>query len=155
MTSVGEVAALFSGAMGKSSRQQSPVIAMSHPVIMNQPQIVGVQRSDWQTGLFDCCEDCGVCLCGIFCTLCLGCQIASDMDECCLCGATMTMRSVYRTKYGIPRVHSHPAANAIGFFTVTDTATTISISCLMEEDRENGEGGSQEERERGKGYSTT
>uniref|UniRef100_A0ABM5GKJ3 Placenta-specific gene 8 protein-like n=1 Tax=Pogona vitticeps TaxID=103695 RepID=A0ABM5GKJ3_9SAUR len=75
---------------------------MSHPVIMNQPQIVTVQRSDWQTGLFDCCDDCGVCLCGIFCPLCLGCQIASDMDECCFFGSSMAMRSVYRTKYGIP-----------------------------------------------------
>lgn len=40
-------------------------------------------------------------LCGAFCLLCLGCSIASDMDECCLCGAQMPMRSVYRTKYNI------------------------------------------------------
>ncbi|KAH0615812.1 hypothetical protein JD844_026347 [Phrynosoma platyrhinos] len=57
------------------------------PVIMSQPQVVVVQHQS---------------LCGTFCFLCLGCQVASDMDECCLCGPTMAMRSVYRTKYGIP-----------------------------------------------------
>ena len=38
---------------------------------------------------------------GLFCTMCLGCSIASDMDECCLCGVQMSIRSVYRTKYNI------------------------------------------------------
>ncbi|XP_032190673.1 uncharacterized protein LOC116585294 isoform X2 [Mustela erminea] len=41
-------------------------------------------------------------LCGTFCPLCLSCQIASDMDECCLCGASVAMRTLYRTRYGIP-----------------------------------------------------
>ncbi|KAM9306162.1 placenta associated 8, tandem duplicate 2 [Pholidichthys leucotaenia] len=59
------------------------------------------QPSEFQTGLFDCCKDCTTCLCGCFCSMCLGCSIASDMDECCLCGTTVTMRSVYRTKYNI------------------------------------------------------
>ncbi|XP_054996627.1 placenta-specific gene 8 protein-like [Sorex araneus] len=58
--------------------------------------------SDWQTGAFDCCSDMGVCLCGTFCALCLSCQIASDMNECCLCGASVAMRTLYRTRYGIP-----------------------------------------------------
>nr|XP_028600848.1 placenta-specific gene 8 protein-like [Podarcis muralis] len=73
-------------------------------VIMNQPQVVLAQHQSpqWQTDLMDCCSDCGVCLCGLFCPLILGCQIASAMDECCLCGSSMAMRSVYRTKYGIP-----------------------------------------------------
>lgn len=31
----------------------------------------------------------------------MGCSIASDMNECCLCGLGMPMRSVYRTKYNI------------------------------------------------------
>ncbi|KAM6440632.1 placenta-specific gene 8 protein-like [Liasis olivaceus] len=76
---------------------------MNPQVVMSQPQIV-VQHQcpQWQTGLLDCCDDCGVCMCGLCCPLCLGCQIASDMDECCLCGLTMAIRSVYRTKYGIP-----------------------------------------------------
>lgn len=38
---------------------------------------------------------------GFFCYYCLGCSIASDMDECCLCGLGMPIRSVYRTKYNI------------------------------------------------------
>ncbi|KAJ8401869.1 hypothetical protein AAFF_G00374500 [Aldrovandia affinis] len=57
--------------------------------------------SDFQSGLCDCCDDCGICCCGWWCHLCLGCSIASDMDECCLCGVNMAMRSVYRTKYNI------------------------------------------------------
>lgn len=31
----------------------------------------------------------------------MGCSIASDMDECCLCGHSMAIRSVYRTRYNI------------------------------------------------------
>ncbi|XP_066488813.1 placenta-specific gene 8 protein [Tiliqua scincoides] len=73
-------------------------------VIMTQPQVVVVQPQirQWQTDLCDCFSDCGVCLCGAFCFQCLGCQVAADMGECCLCGPSMAMRSVYRTKYGIP-----------------------------------------------------
>uniref|UniRef100_A0A8D0C3B8 Placenta-specific gene 8 protein n=1 Tax=Salvator merianae TaxID=96440 RepID=A0A8D0C3B8_SALMN len=73
-------------------------------VVMQQPQVVVVQpeKSHWQTGLCDCFSDCGVCLCGTFCCLCLGCQVASDMNECFLCGITCTIRPVYRTRYGIP-----------------------------------------------------
>uniref|UniRef100_A0A670ZAF1 Placenta associated 8 n=1 Tax=Pseudonaja textilis TaxID=8673 RepID=A0A670ZAF1_PSETE len=36
------------------------------------------------------------------CPLCLGCQIASEVDECPLCGITMAFRTLYRTRYGIP-----------------------------------------------------
>ncbi|KAM9455478.1 placenta-specific gene 8 protein-like [Clarias gariepinus] len=57
--------------------------------------------SDFQTGLCECCDDFSVCLCGTFCIPCLGCSIASDMGECCLCGLGMPIRSVYRTKYNI------------------------------------------------------
>ncbi|EPQ02169.1 Protein lin-54 like protein [Myotis brandtii] len=63
----------------------------------------GSTVSDWQTGTFDCCADIGICLCGTFFPLCLSCQIASDMNECCLCGASVAMRTLYRTRYGIPR----------------------------------------------------
>ncbi|XP_066488766.1 placenta-specific gene 8 protein-like [Tiliqua scincoides] len=75
-----------------------------NPVIVSQPQVVVLQSQNgqWQSDLCDCFSDCGVCLCGTFVPCCLGCQIASDMDECCLCGPTMAMRAVYRTKYGIP-----------------------------------------------------
>ncbi|KAG8504344.1 Placenta-specific gene 8 protein, partial [Galemys pyrenaicus] len=56
--------------------------------------------SDWQTGLFDCCSDMG--LCGACLPIVLSCQIASDMHECCLCGGSIAMRTMYRTRYGIP-----------------------------------------------------
>uniref|UniRef100_A0A3Q2HUQ3 Placenta associated 8 A n=1 Tax=Equus caballus TaxID=9796 RepID=A0A3Q2HUQ3_HORSE len=62
----------------------------------------GATASSWQTDVFDCCDDLGVCLCGTFFPLCLSCQIASDMDECCLCGGSVAMRTLYRTRYGIP-----------------------------------------------------
>ncbi|XP_074848115.1 placenta-specific gene 8 protein-like [Carettochelys insculpta] len=74
------------------------------PVILVQPQsFVTVPTSAaWQTGLLSCCSDCGVCLCGTFCYFCLECKVASDMNECCLCGGSVAMRTLYRTKYGIP-----------------------------------------------------
>ncbi|NXB91329.1 PLAC8 protein, partial [Vidua chalybeata] len=75
----------------------------SQTVITVQPQFsVAQQPGEWQTGLLDCCSDCGVCLCGMFCFLCLSCQVAGDMDECCLCGSSVAMRTLYRTKYNIP-----------------------------------------------------
>ncbi|NWR88184.1 PLAC8 protein, partial [Furnarius figulus] len=75
----------------------------SRTVIMTQPQFSVTQPpGQWQTGMMDCCSDCGVCLCGTFCYFCLGCQVASDMNECCLCGDTVPMRTLYRTRYNIP-----------------------------------------------------
>ncbi|XP_078070646.1 placenta-specific gene 8 protein-like [Mustelus asterias] len=68
-------------------------------VIINQP--VSAEKRDWDTGLCNCCADVGICCCGTFCTLCLGCQIAGSMNECCLCGTSMAMRTLVRTKYRI------------------------------------------------------
>ncbi|XP_069562901.1 placenta associated 8, tandem duplicate 2 [Brachyistius frenatus] len=59
------------------------------------------QPSEFQTGVLDCCDDCGTCFYGLCCHMCLGCSIASAMNECCLCGLGMPIRSVYRTKYNI------------------------------------------------------
>ncbi|XP_012725140.2 placenta-specific gene 8 protein [Fundulus heteroclitus] len=67
--------------------------------VTNQPG--RFEPSDFQTGLCDICDDCGTCCYGWFCFPCLGCSIASDMDECCLCGINMAIRSVYRTRYNI------------------------------------------------------
>ncbi|XP_075885687.1 placenta-specific gene 8 protein-like [Nelusetta ayraudi] len=67
--------------------------------VTNQPG--RFQPSEFQSGLCSCCDDCSVCLCGTFCLPCLGCSIASDMDECCLCGTQLAIRSVYRTRYNI------------------------------------------------------
>ncbi|KAM6402395.1 placenta-specific gene 8 protein isoform 1-T1 [Pluvialis apricaria] len=75
-------------------------------VVTIQPQYVmavpTVSRNMWQTGLMDCCTDCGVCCCGTFCFPCLACQVAGDMNECCLCGTSVAMRTLYRTRYNIP-----------------------------------------------------
>ncbi|XP_041039796.1 placenta-specific gene 8 protein-like [Carcharodon carcharias] len=68
-------------------------------VIINQP--ISMEKRDWNTGLCSCCDDVGICCCGLFCTMCLGCQIASNMNECCLCGISMAMRTLVRTKYHI------------------------------------------------------
>ncbi|KAI7793075.1 placenta-specific 8 [Triplophysa rosa] len=59
-------------------------------------------QKDFQTSLLSCCDDMGVCCCGTFCLPCLGCTIASDMNECWVCGLGMPIRSVYRTRYNIP-----------------------------------------------------
>ncbi|KAM9238086.1 placenta-specific gene 8 protein-like [Dugong dugon] len=75
----------------------------SSAVIVTQPGYgPPVQVSNWHTGLCDCFTDCEVCLCGAFCTSLLAHQIASDMNECCLCGTSVAMRTLYRTRYGIP-----------------------------------------------------
>lgn len=37
----------------------------------------------------------------VWCFPCFCCSIASDMDECCLWGSSMPLRSVYRTRYNI------------------------------------------------------
>uniref|UniRef100_A0A8D0UC04 Placenta associated 8 n=1 Tax=Sus scrofa TaxID=9823 RepID=A0A8D0UC04_PIG len=76
---------------------QAPVVIVTQPGGGSIPQ-----TSNWQTGLCDCFSDCGVCLCGIFCFSCLAVQVASDLNECCLCGTSVAMRTLYRTRYGIP-----------------------------------------------------
>uniref|UniRef100_A0A673MH79 Placenta associated 8, tandem duplicate 1 n=1 Tax=Sinocyclocheilus rhinocerous TaxID=307959 RepID=A0A673MH79_9TELE len=65
--------------------------------VTSQP--AAFEPKDFHTGLMSCCEDTSVCCCGCFCLPCLGCSIASEMNECCLCGLGMPIRSVYRTKY--------------------------------------------------------
>uniref|UniRef100_A0A8C5RVG4 Uncharacterized protein n=1 Tax=Laticauda laticaudata TaxID=8630 RepID=A0A8C5RVG4_LATLA len=77
---------------------------MNPHTIISQPQMTVTQHQtcEWQTDLFDCFNDWGVCICGMCCPLCLGCQIASEMNECPLCGITMAFRTLYRTRYGIP-----------------------------------------------------
>ncbi|KAM9378030.1 placenta-specific gene 8 protein [Phaethornis superciliosus] len=75
----------------------------SQHVITNQPHFSAVQQEgQWQTGLMDCCTDWGVCLCGTFCFYCLSCEVAGDMSQCFMCGSSMAMRTLYRTRYNIP-----------------------------------------------------
>ncbi|XP_041742818.1 placenta-specific gene 8 protein-like [Coregonus clupeaformis] len=68
-------------------------------VVINQP--TSYAPSDFQTGLCGTCNECGRDCYGYWCFPCLGCSIASDMNECCLCGPTMAMRTMYRTRFGV------------------------------------------------------
>ncbi|KFZ63007.1 Placenta-specific 8, partial [Podiceps cristatus] len=67
----------------------------SHHVITVQPQFSAApQAGEWQRR--GCCSDFSVCICGAFCFICLGCQVAGDMNEFCLCGPSVAMRTLYR-----------------------------------------------------------
>ncbi|XP_009557823.1 placenta-specific gene 8 protein isoform X1 [Cuculus canorus] len=77
-------------------------MASNYMITVQPPSSGALQAGKWQTGLLDCCSDFGVCICGAFCFTCLGCQVAADMDECCLCGPSVAMRTLYRTRYNIP-----------------------------------------------------
>ncbi|RUS84720.1 hypothetical protein EGW08_007507 [Elysia chlorotica] len=62
---------------------------------------------DWDTGLFHCGDDIPICLCGIFCGLCLTCKVSQDMDEsalvaCCVPLPVAFLRTKYRTHQNIP-----------------------------------------------------
>ncbi|BFZ11008.1 hypothetical protein BsWGS_14047 [Bradybaena similaris] len=48
-------------------------------VIIQQPAAAGVR--DWNTGVCSCCDDMGICLCGLFCGICLAMQVSADMGE--------------------------------------------------------------------------
>ncbi|OXB55235.1 hypothetical protein ASZ78_001069 [Callipepla squamata] len=82
---------------------------MSIPTVVTlQPQAVAVAtKPKWQTGLMDCFTDWSVCCYGLFCFPCLACEVAGDMSECCLCGTSVALRTLYRTRYNIPgSIHS-------------------------------------------------
>ncbi|KAM9580981.1 placenta-specific gene 8 protein-like isoform 2-T2 [Guaruba guarouba] len=106
----------------------NPVLAMaSQQVITAQPQCsIAPRAGEWQSGLMDCCSDCNVCLCGTFCFPCLGCQVAEDMDECCMCGPSMAMRTLYRTRYNIP-------GSLLGDFASTAFCPTCAL-CQLKRD---------------------
>ncbi|XP_047426280.1 placenta-specific gene 8 protein-like [Mugil cephalus] len=78
--------------------------------VTNQP--VTYEPTHFQTGLCSCwehmneavkqvCEQCQTC-CHDMCFLpCLGCFIARELKECCCCGLSTAIRSIYRTRYNI------------------------------------------------------
>ncbi|MBN3278676.1 COQ2 protein, partial [Polyodon spathula] len=56
--------------------------------VTSQPQHgAGYPPSEFQTGVLDCCDDCGT--------------FARDMNECCCFGTSMAIRSLYRARYNI------------------------------------------------------
>lgn len=60
-----------------------------------------VPKSQLAGSPYNCFSDHGVQICNTFCFMCLGCQVTSDMNECCLCGTTVAVMTVYRTRHGI------------------------------------------------------
>ncbi|XP_004696753.1 PLAC8-like protein 1 [Echinops telfairi] len=60
---------------------------------------------DWSTGLFSVCRDKKICLCGLFCPMCLECDIARHYEE-CLCwpllpGSSFALRIGTRERHKI------------------------------------------------------
>ncbi|KAM4876115.1 PLAC8-like protein 1 [Thomomys bottae] len=60
---------------------------------------------DWSTGLFSVCRDRKICFCGLFCPMCLECDIARHYGE-CLCwpllpGSTFALRIGTRERHKI------------------------------------------------------
>ncbi|XP_012694815.2 cornifelin homolog [Clupea harengus] len=88
-----------------------PVMSYQTEVISNQPQVtvtsfqISGGSSEWTSNACDCCEDCGICLCGTFLPCILGCKVAQDYgDSCCLpClpGAMIALRTGIRNRYNI------------------------------------------------------
>ncbi|OCT72998.1 hypothetical protein XELAEV_18035979mg [Xenopus laevis] len=62
--------------------------------------------NQWDSEVFDCCQDMGICLCGTFLPMCLACKVAQDYGECCclpfLSGTVIAMRTGIRERYHIP-----------------------------------------------------
>ncbi|XP_043769072.1 PLAC8-like protein 1 [Cervus elaphus] len=60
---------------------------------------------DWNTGLFSVCRDKRICFCGLFCPLCLECDIARHYGECfcwpLLPGSTFALRIGTRERHKI------------------------------------------------------
>ncbi|GFO04015.1 placenta-specific 8 [Plakobranchus ocellatus] len=63
-------------------------------------------KRDWYTGVFDCRDDWGICLCATFCGLCFLCRLSSDMNEsiwlsCCVPSPVLVLRTKWRTQNNI------------------------------------------------------
>ncbi|XP_055972952.1 PLAC8-like protein 1 isoform X2 [Sorex fumeus] len=60
---------------------------------------------DWSTGLFSVCRDKKICLCGLFCPMCLECDLARHYGECfclpMLPGSTFALRTGTRERHKI------------------------------------------------------
>ncbi|KAM6910098.1 cornifelin homolog [Xenentodon cancila] len=80
-------------------------VVNSQPATVTQYTVSSSRLSDWSTNVWDCCDDCGICLCGTFVPCILGCKVAQDNgDSCCLPflpGAMIALRTSVRSKYNI------------------------------------------------------
>ncbi|TRY72924.1 hypothetical protein DNTS_011398 [Danionella cerebrum] len=61
---------------------------MTHATVSVQPAMVmaseGIKLNMWSSGVCDCCEDMGICCCGLWCSYCLMCKTSEEFGE-CLC----------------------------------------------------------------------
>ncbi|XP_075062245.1 cornifelin homolog [Mixophyes fleayi] len=94
-----------------------PII--SQPGLVTSQTVTVTQGPLWSSGMCDCCEDCGICCCALWCFPCMQCNTVSEFGECmCLplldpmmmgyigCSGvcppiTMAMRSSVRERYKI------------------------------------------------------
>ncbi|XP_030043251.1 cornifelin homolog [Microcaecilia unicolor] len=85
------------------------------PMPVTTQAVTVLQKTDWSTGVCDCCDDLGICCFGFWCLPCFMCKTADDFGE-CLClplleilagygvpcpPISMAMRSGVRERYGI------------------------------------------------------
>ncbi|XP_041034899.1 plac8 onzin related protein 6 [Carcharodon carcharias] len=100
----------------------APVIVMAQPQqTSTTTTIISTQPKGWNTGIFGCCEDCGICCCAFWCMPCFMCKTVDQFGEClCLplldtsfnaCGyisvgaippISLSMRAAFRERNGIP-----------------------------------------------------
>lgn len=81
-----------------------PMTHQTTVIVQNSPPRYGPR--DWNTGLFDCTDDLSLCLCGLFCGLCLTCKVSQDMGESlcvpiCLPLPLAILRTKWRTEQNI------------------------------------------------------
>uniref|UniRef100_A0A8C1U2K2 Plac8 onzin related protein 6 n=1 Tax=Cyprinus carpio TaxID=7962 RepID=A0A8C1U2K2_CYPCA len=90
---------------------------MAHPAVNVQPAMMvtttNVTSTQWSSGVCDCCEDMGICCCGLWCPYCLMCKTSEEFGEClclplleiCFGGMlhpiTLSMRSSMRERFHI------------------------------------------------------
>ncbi|XP_043101866.1 plac8 onzin related protein 6 [Puntigrus tetrazona] len=88
---------------------------MAHSTVSVQPAVVlsSNMATQWSSGVCDCCEDMGICCCGLWCPFCLMCKTSEEFGEClclpllemCFGGLlhpiTLSMRSSMRERFHI------------------------------------------------------
>ncbi|XP_069057507.1 cornifelin homolog A-like [Pleurodeles waltl] len=77
------------------------------PIVTNQPQSMGygTHTNTWHSGMMDCMDDMGICLCGTFVPCILMCRISKKFGEnlClpCLPGSLLALETAMRERWHI------------------------------------------------------